>query len=260
MKIRLVALCFLLGSACCSCLTKQSEVVTPTKIAGQTVKETVTSGAAVTAPLVVSVIALVSAAVSVLLSLKVKDKEYLNDYYKKVIEKRMQAIDSAEAFINDLSVFIEVHTFRIGSFEAKASEKGGELNLNFKQVPYIFKVHYCLFDEQTRAKYEFRQSDSPKTTTWSSPSSEELLTSLHSLVSDIIAESKSLEEEPKLILLETKYQAVELLKLRLEASLNDDMTNLYDVPAFFKAKKAHTANMVNQQVLAGAGASNSAAS
>jgi hypothetical protein len=44
--------------------------------------------------------AVVSAGVSAIFQIVVKNKEYRNDYYKKVIEKRMKAIESVEAMLS----------------------------------------------------------------------------------------------------------------------------------------------------------------
>lgn len=228
MKKSLLILCLLL--TVCGHLASLAQPVNQGNKWKETSKTTtveVTSGGAVSLPLLVSLLALVSALASVAFSLKVKDKEYRNDYFKKVIEKRLKAIEKDEELIGLLA-----------DYTVKYDDKG-------KQIPGS-QYHTNLLSDSGRELIKLCKASGLDTAMWESPKTEMLYNDFNAALTEALIRTANVDKGKRFNILVEVFDDIETLMLKLEESLNDDMATLYDVKSFFKAKKAHSASLVNE--------------
>ena len=207
--IGLLALVFLLFSFCAT----YAETIPKTT---HTKSVEVTTGAAITFPVVVALIALASSALSIYISIVLKDKEYRNDYFKKVIEKRIKAVEKAE-----MLVFLFGTTYGI-----EGSDK---------------RYHCYMLDFADSNKLSDAIDAIAEYNIWYGNETGTLLVAFSSMIFPIIGEAKRLrgDSQPNAAWqthCTEKYGIIETARAELSNSLARDMYTLHDVNGFFKAK------------------------
>jgi hypothetical protein len=176
-----------------------------------TKKETVTDGMSITVPLVVAVFALLSSIGSLYMSFRIKDKEYTNDYYKKVIDKRIKAIECAEMLVAMFSTYCD-------------TDSGDD-------------YYQCYFEEDSKGKNLSIMADKTAAVSlWYSKRTDDNINDLITSAFAVAEEGETLKGAEKEAFFASKFVDIEKKKDALAASIANDMYTLYDVEAFFKAK------------------------
>jgi hypothetical protein len=157
--------------------------------------------------------AIVSASVSIL----VKDKEYRNDYYKKVIDKRIKAIEGVESM---LALF---------STATRIVQDDGIVFDFFTHHPLIAKENDVFITAvESFAQYRI----------WLSPESiyhsQAFVAKVSALRSNAKKSASTLDLANHFI---NAHSEVDELKNKLEQSIADDMSNLHEVDSFFRARR-----------------------
>jgi len=166
--------------------------------------------------------AVISAGVSAWMSLVLKNKDYRNDYYKKVIDKRLKAAEALEAL---LALFASVTTIN-----------GSE------GVIYVFfiKNHHSYKEEFMSENDNFSKlaESVAGQTMWLSRDCVKLLKEFSSMVSAVRYEVDKIAQGYVIMdYYANKHNDIARAKRLLEISLADDMAHLYDVEAFFRLRK-----------------------
>lgn len=154
--------------------------------------------------------AVVSALVSGMVALLVKDKEYKNEYYKKVIDKRLKAIEAIEAC---------TYLFTARNYD-----------LNEEKTWHVYfeeKVDGNAFSEAV--------GNMSKYSVWYSMPTIERLGAFTTCITSLLAQCEGKEEEEIIEIGIDNYEEIEYHRLRLEASIRIDMASLHKVEKFFKS-------------------------
>jgi hypothetical protein len=159
---------------------------------------------------------LLAASVSALVSILLKDKEYRNDYYKKVIDKRITAVEAAEAIT---SVFMLLQGF---------------------DTP-MRDCHVYYVDELDSNKLSNVIDKASAYNFWYSGETLVAVRKLTMVAFPVEAEARKLKAKgaSKRELQEfasTHHEEVSEAVLAVGNSLAADMSTLYDVKRFFKSK------------------------
>jgi hypothetical protein len=160
---------------------------------------------------------LASSTITALVTWKSKDKEYKNDYYKKVIDKRIKAIESAE------------HLLSLFSSISLITENG--------------EFYHSFFDNYEKyEKWENKIDDVSIFSIWYSEPTLQALMNLTKSVSTILEEIKNVDVKNNNIhdIYISNYALIDNQKKSAETAIGNDMHKLYDVDTFFKLKfKGH---------------------
>jgi hypothetical protein len=152
---------------------------------------------------------LASSSLSVWVAWKSKDKEYRNDYYKKVIDKRIKAVEAAEEMLNILSMY-------------KDAEDGSgtyheyfEMDLGPEMLTSATKKLASL-------------------TTWSSRELVLQLKQLVDIVSAVCVEADGVEKSKQQAVYVRRFPVVNSELLEIQYLVGLEMEQLYNVKGFFK--------------------------
>ncbi|WP_149867328.1 hypothetical protein [Solirubrum puertoriconensis] len=160
-----------------------------------------------------AVASLASSIITARLNLKSKDKEYLNDYHKKVIDKRIKAIEAVESL---MALFSTSYTHQVNG------EK---------------KLYNCFFvDELESEKLSNIVDKMGEFGMWYSINTIRSLEGFCEMIFPIVRRARTLEGE-ELVMYAIKQKEKIKHKIEIiEGCLGEDMDKLYDVKGFFKAK------------------------
>jgi hypothetical protein len=154
--------------------------------------------------------AVVSAAVSGLIALMVKDKEYKNEYYKKVIDKRLKAIEALEAC---------TYLFTARNYATDGS-----------------KTWHVYFEKSINSDaYTEAVSNMSKYSIWYGMQTIKRLDDFTACITNLLAQCKGKEEKEAVNIGVNNYEKIEYYRLSLEASIRSDMASLHKVEKFFKS-------------------------
>jgi len=158
---------------------------------------------------------LISAVVSAFVSIRLKNKEYRNDYYKQIINKRLKVY----GYLEKQLVYLRSHMM---------DDKDQQMYLK------IFGKGEEEFIKSTR--HQLLALDS---SFWLTRDTHTLLADLNKLLTELrIRYDISDEEELRKAGKEYNY-ALSTLRIELEIALRKDMHELYDVDKFFRARSRH---------------------
>lgn len=156
--------------------------------------------------------AVVSAAVSAFIAVKLKDKEYRNDYYKQIIAKRLKTYE----YLENQLILLRPHMY---------DEKDKKMYLK------IFGFGKERFNEETNAHL-----DALNASFWLTYPTHTLLGKLNHMLTEIKLRYK-IDDPEELIKAGKEYNYVlSNLRIELEAALRQDMHELYNVDRFFKSR------------------------
>lgn len=154
--------------------------------------------------------AVVSAVVSGGVALLVKDKEYKNEYYRKVIDKRLKAIEALEAC---------TYLFTARNY-----------------VPNEDKTWHVYFEESLDSKAFSEAVDNmSKYSTWYSMQTVARLDAFTTCITSLLARCEGKGEAEAIDIGADNYEEIEYHRLSLEASIRSDMASLHKVRKFFKS-------------------------
>lgn len=179
----------------------------------------ITKGASVTFPVVVALIALVSSILSIGIALKVKDKEYKNDYYKKVIDKRIVAYGYLES---------QIAIMRETIIDKK--ERKGYLLMFGKGKDYYLESLSNIQKALTSGL-------------WITPATLAVLGRMNAVFLNIalqydISDAESLREAGK-----AYFKELSQLRFELEVAVREDVYSLHNVKSFFKLERQDSSNL-----------------
>ncbi|MVN79253.1 hypothetical protein GO988_23215 [Hymenobacter sp. HMF4947] len=152
---------------------------------------------------------LASSSLAAWVAWKSKDKEYRNDYYKKVIDKRMKAIEAAEEMLSILSMY-------------KAADDGSGTYYEYFEMDLGPEI-------LTSATKKFASL-----TTWSSRELVLQLRQLVDIVSAVCIEADGVEKSKQQAVYVRRYPIVNSKLLEIQYLIGLEMEQLYDVKGFFK--------------------------
>lgn len=152
---------------------------------------------------------LASSSLAAWVAWKSKDKEYRNDYYKKVIDKRIKAIEAAEEMLSILSMYKEAEDGSGTYYEYFEIELGPEM--------------------LTSATKKFAPL-----TTWSSRELVLQLRQLVDIVSAVCIEADGVEKSKQQAVYVRRYPIVNSKLLEIQYLIGLEMEQLYDVKGFFR--------------------------
>jgi hypothetical protein len=158
-----------------------------------------------------AIAAVVSALVSGLISIYVKDKEYKNDFYKKVIDKRLKAIELLEPLS---SSFVAIYK----------SKKTG-------------KSYHAYFADYGDSDLGINSiiDDASKYAIWLSKSTYSAFGNLIVTVLDIKKRSRAVtDSEGKLEIAAEGHASIEDARKKLETSIKADMNTMHNIKRFLK--------------------------
>lgn len=166
--------------------------------------------------------AVISAGVSALLSIVLKNKDYRNDYYKKVIDKRIKAAESLENFLH---IFTTVTTI---------AQEEVSICTFFIQSHHSYKEKFMSEDDEFAKAVQ----DVSSQILWLSKNSFNYFQEFASVVSSIRYEADKLQTgEEVLRFYISNHKLIARVKASLEKSLANDMIDLYDVENFFRNRR-----------------------
>jgi len=156
--------------------------------------------------------ALVSAGVSALVALKLKDKEYRNDYYKQIIGKRLKVYEYLEKQLVQLRPHV-------------LDDEDQKMYLK------IFSKGKEYWQKSTR-----NQLSALNASFWLTYDTHTLLANLNKIIIEIGIRYDT-SDDKELIKAGKEYDyMLSSLRIDLEAALRKDMQELYDVNKFFKGR------------------------
>lgn len=161
-----------------------------------------------------AIVGVISALVSSLISLIVKDKEYKNDYFKKVIEKRLKAVESLE----DATASLRLHY------------------LVKKQDDAQSRYHAFLILPDSQEVFKNAVSAASRHIIWHSKSTRMAFGNLARKVSLVLRQSKELDEAERIELAISEYDLIDNKMTELHLSIARDMLKLYKVEDFLNDK------------------------
>lgn len=183
----------------------------------------VTTGGAVTFPVVVALIALVSSLFSVYLSFRLKDKEYKNDYFKKVIDKRIKAVEGAEKLLGLFSIVIAIN--------------------NPPGLVYKYLGDFPIAKEDDKFR-EYLHEFAPSSI-WLSVRTEKLLQIFIERIVRVRAAAEKIASADAMgSHFMDAFDDLQRMKSGIHDSLSNDMATLYDVKSFFKSREESKNNLV----------------
>jgi hypothetical protein len=155
-----------------------------------------------------------------------KEKEYKNDYYKKVIDKRIKALDEVEKL---LALFATSQRVTIRNRE-EVIERGS-----------CYTYFHNNVDTLNSNELAFTFNKESSVLFWCSKTTSELVANFYNFLLDIIkgVNDATQVREAKMILYTRKFTVVKDKISQIEISICDDMKNLYDVEAFLEEKRAY---------------------
>ena len=163
------------------------------------------------AAIVAACAALVSASISAFIALKGKEKEFKNDYYKKIIDKRIKAIEHAEALIN---------LFR-----------------PFKTMPNDLSYHTYFIKKLQDDDYLEALNAVIEHSLWFSSSTLYSLKQFNIVFRPIKAKAKTFKEESDLKNFAAEnFDAILKRMIEVQGCIGRDMHNLHDVSGFLHSK------------------------
>lgn len=161
---------------------------------------------------------LVSAAVSGLVALLVKDKEYRNEYFKKVIEKRLKGIEAIE----DAAAPLRVYYLFVG--------KDGVVN----------KYHAFFMSLDNSEVFTKAVSNTSQYIVWHSGPTIKAFNNFTEQVSKIIRDGKNMDENARMQMAINEFKKISDIMAELRKCITKDMLTLHNVDVFFKHKlKGH---------------------
>jgi hypothetical protein len=158
---------------------------------------------------------LVSAIVSGLIAWLVKDKEYKNDYYKKVIDKRIKAIEALETYVSLFNTAQEVIDIS---------------NNQHRQLHTFFANKRD--DEITHKAIE----DITKSGIWYGVETSKKANKLSRIVGREATKCSGKNSIEIIRISIDAFREIEIAKIEVQRSMRNDMASLHKVEAFFKAK------------------------
>lgn len=139
-----------------------------------------------------------------------KDKEYKNDYYRKVIDKRIKAIEALEAC---------TYLFTAHNYESNEN-----------------KHWHVYFEESIESNiYSESVTNMSKYSVWYSVQTVKRLDAFTTYITMLLAQCKGKEVEDTIDIGISNYSKIEYYRLSLEASIRSDMASLHKVGKFFKS-------------------------
>jgi hypothetical protein len=198
------------------------QTITSRQAPRRTVTNTITirrnSGLEVAAPLIVAALAFLSAAASLLVSsissVRLKEREYRNDYFKKVIEKRLKGIESIEDTTGPLRLYHIV----------KAPDGSDTL----------FHAFFILPEKGEAFKQAVAETS--QHVIWHSQSTAKAFNDFARKVTNVMKQCKGLGEIEARSIAIAEFKSVSETMNRLHMSIGRDMLNLHKVEAFFHDK------------------------
>lgn len=152
---------------------------------------------------------LASSSLAAWVAWKSKDKEYRNDYYKKVIDKRMKAVEAAEEMLSILSMYKDADDGSGTYYEYFEMDSGPEM------LASATKKFATL-------------------TTWSSRELVLQLRQLVEIVSAVCIEADRVEKSKQQAIYVRRYPIVNSKLLEVQYLIGLEMEQLYDVKGFFR--------------------------
>jgi hypothetical protein len=141
---------------------------------------------------------------------ELKDKDYKNDYYKKIIDKRLEAIQSLEEVIGVFRAYGIVDDMRFNIFIAE--NKDG--------------VKYTAMFQKVINNY-----------TWYSLETLKAVREVHQDIVNIFERTKKISEQQELLLfVESKSEVIGSGRDRLINCIGRDMHTLYDIDTFLASR------------------------
>jgi hypothetical protein len=176
---------------------------------------TTTSGMQNWLPLGVASFALLSSLASIIFNYLTKDNGYKNDYYKKVIDKRVEALESAEGIVNLFSVY-----------------QGGVNAADDVHAYFVYEL------DGTKAVDAIRKSS--QYAIWYSGATGDALSKFSALIINLLSEVERLKDKGDATgirrLAITNRENINALANTLGENIGKDMMELYKVKEFFSAK------------------------
>lgn len=189
------------------------------KITEHTIKTTTETGFSVTAPLVVATLAFISGLASLIMSwwsaYRIKQQEYKNDYFKKVIDFRLHGIK----VIEEATALLRLRLIT-------QNEKGEELR---------YHSFFTLEDDE-RSVFKDAVTKASHQVIWHAEPTAQAFTAFIQTVSLISKECRGLDRGAREARAATEYEKVNKVLRALHIAVSTDMLILYDVEAFFKSK------------------------
>jgi hypothetical protein len=157
-----------------------------------------------------------STGITSLINWLTKDKEYKNDYYKRVIDKRIKAVEALESYIG---------LFNIGR-KARHSTSEDE-----------FTFHFIFSDENCGKQLSDAIENVSKNGIWYGVETAKHANKLSKLVGEAYTKFDNKNEQEIIKIAIEYYREIEGAKIEVQRSISNDMASLQKVEEFFRAKK-----------------------
>lgn len=170
----------------------------------------------------------------------IKDKEYKNDYYKKVIDKRMMAVDLVSKILGEF-----IYTSTVQGFFEKGLYVQSENGVQEIIPPGATTEHSCYLyfhdnvDTLTEKEIMIPLTNEEKANLiWCSEETNKAITDLFNLIIRIVKETNELKLDGanKIIIYSFRHTEVEQQVKILESSLMREMKDLHNIDSFLRDK------------------------
>lgn len=174
----------------------------------------------------VFVTGLISTLVSFFVSVKLKDLDFRNEYYKQIVERRLEAYQNLEIIISEL--------------------KGIVLDTEHpNSLPY-----HMFMSEGEDGYYKFLNNfmHSSSDNLWLDDTTNDVLEKLNQITFVIGNEIKEADEEQIVEIGKKYYNLLSEIRFNLENSMKDGLYNLHNVKKALKVKKNRKVRVLHSKI------------
>jgi hypothetical protein len=152
-----------------------------------------------------------------------KDKDYKRDYYRKVIDKRMKAIEEIEEILGQFTTYEHI---TITDKDGKVTE--GKLHRYYRDNADALLI----------GNINILKNDQSVFGTWCNNSTGKAIAEFINLIVDTVKDVNEVEKDPtkRLVSFSFRYNEIKEKLSEVESFIGQEMATLYDIEAFFKRK------------------------
>ena len=182
---------------------------------------------------------------------EIKGTEYKHDYYKKIIDKRIQAIEASQLIV---SLLHEAHRVYLGPPEIEAvfdgESKPGTIMIDAKVVyPPASPVFSLFSDSYLIGEYDKNIRSYQNSGMWLNSDTSEAMGHLTLTVKKVRTLTQGLDLDQAQIIVAEYFNLIHSYVIKVSACLDSDLISLHDVDAFFvQMTDFHKANRMGSML------------